>query len=323
MPVSRRIIFGAILAAVLSAHAAAAQDYPSKPVRVVVPFPPGGGTDLYARELSQALAQRLGQPFVVENKPGASAAIGTELVAKAAPDGYTILVTSNSLVTAPALNRKLRFDPVKDLAPVTLGADQPIALAVAPAVKGGSLGEVLADIKANPGKYNYVTAGVGSPQHLTTEHLRSLTGIDAVHVPLQGQGPMITELISGRSQIGFLVFSSAKPYFDNGQLRSVGIAGPKRTDVAPGQATLAEGGIKDFAVQWWLGVLAPAGTPEPIVQKLNREIVAIGSEPAFRSKLAAAGIDVIGSTPAEFAKAIKDDLALWTSIVDKNGIEAK
>ncbi|MBP2228649.1 tripartite-type tricarboxylate transporter receptor subunit TctC [Azospirillum agricola] len=303
--------------------AQAADAYPSRPVRLVVPFPPGGSNDLLAREIADALAQRLKAPFVVENKGGAGGAIGIEAVAKAPADGYTILVVSNSLVTAPALNRQLRFDAVKDFAPIALIAELPTVLAVTPDVPGTTLAEALAHIKANPGKLNYASAGIGAPQHLSTEYLKSATGADIVHIPLQGQGQMLTEMLGGRVQLMIGVFSTAQPYFAKGSLKALATGGARRTPAAPNLPTIAEAGVPGYAVQWWLGALAPAGTPPDIVGLLNREILALGQDTAFRAKLAAAGIDWVGSGPAEFGRTLARDLALWTKVVADAGIEAK
>ncbi|THF65254.1 tripartite tricarboxylate transporter substrate binding protein [Pseudothauera rhizosphaerae] len=319
---SIRLLSAAALAAglALPAHA---QGYPARTVHLVVPFPPGGSTDIVARAFGEELQKRLGQPFVVENRPGASGSIGIGSVARAAADGYTLLVTSNTLVTTPALNRKLPYDVLKDFAPVSLVADMPIALAAVPSLPGANLAEAIAHIKSHPGKYNYGSAGIGAPQHLTTEYLRALAGIDIIHVPLQGQGPMINEMLGDRVHLSFLVLSTAKPHFERGSLRSLGVAGAQRSPLAPGEPTIAEGGVTGFAVSWWQGLLAPAGTPAEVVQLLEREIREIGRQPAFHARLVELGLDFVGSTPAEFGRAIENDLKLWTRIADDAGLVAK
>ena len=306
--------------AAVAAPPARAQDYPSQTIHLIVPFPPGSNTDFYARELAAGLQERLGQTVIVENKPGAASLIGSTFVAQAAPDGYTLLVNSNSLVTTNVTAKTPPFDPQKDLVPVTLAAEQPIALAVTPDVPGATFAEVLADLKKNPGKYVYTTSGIGSPQHLSFALFSALTGVDAVHLPMQGQGQMITEMLAGRAQIGFLVFSSAKAHFDSGALRALG-AGKDRIPVAPDLPTLAEQGITDFSVTFWLGVLAPAGTPEAVVARLNEAIVAVGNDPAVKQKLADAGIYTIGSTPEAFGTLIAGETSLWSGIMEKAGIE--
>lgn len=301
---------------------AQAQSYPSKPVKLVVPFPPGGSNDLLARQIADGLSRRLNNPFVVENKPGAGGAIGIDAVAKAAPDGHTILVVSNTFVTMPALNRGLRFDILKDFAPISLLGEVPTVLAVTPDVPGDTLGEVLAYIRANPGTLNYGSAGIGAPQHLSTEYLKSLAGLDLVHVPLSGQGQMLTEMLGGRVQFMIGVFSTAQPYFAKGALKPLATGGARRTPSAPDLPTVAEAGLPGYQVQWWLGALAPAGTPAGIVARLNAEILALHDDDGFRAKLKAAGIDWVGSSPDEFAGVLDRDLTLWKKVVADSGVEA-
>lgn len=301
---------------------ALAQSYPSKPVKLVVPFPPGGSNDLLAREIADGLSRRLNTPFVVENKSGAGGAIGIDSVAKAAPDGLTLLVVSNTFVTMPALNNALRFDILKDFAPISLLGELPTVLAVTPDVPGNSLGEVLAYIRAHPGQLNYGSAGIGAPQHLSTEYLKSLAGLDMVHVPLSGQGQMLTEMLGGRVQFMIGVFSTAQPYFAKGTLKPLATGGAKRTPSAPDLPSVAEAGLPGYQVQWWLGALAPAGTPPGIVAKLNAEILSLHDDEGFRAKLKAAGIDWVGSSPAEFSRVLEHDLTLWRKVVAEAGIEA-
>lgn len=326
MPTLRRaLLLAGLLAplALLAPAAPAAEPYPSRPVKLVVPFPPGGSNDLLARDMAEALGRRLNAPFVVENRPGAGGAIGIEAVARAPADGHTLLVVSNSLVTAPALNRQLRFDVVKDFAPISLIAELPTVLAATPDVPGTTLAEALAHIKANPGKLNYASGGIGAPQHLSMEYLKAVTGTDIVHIPLQGQGPMLTEMLGGRVQLMIGVFSTAQPYFAKGTLKALATGGARRTPAAPDLPTIAEAGVPGYQVQWWLGALAPAGTPPEVIALLNREILALHEDPAFRAKLAAAGIDWVGSGPAGFAEAIARDLALWKKVVADAGIDAQ
>lgn len=323
----RRLLLGAVPAAALalSALPAAAQtaapapaDWPRQPVKLVVPFPPGGGTDLLAREIAQRLSKPFGQPFVVENKPGAGAAVGIEAAARAT-DGHTILFTSSNFVTVPALNPKVRFDVVKDFKPVTLAAGQASVLAVHPGIPGATLAEAIAHIKANPGKYNYGSAGIGSGQHLSTEHLRAQTGIDVVHIPLQGQGQMITEMLGGRVHLNFLVLSTALPHFRSGAIRPLGVSEAERSPFAPDIPTIQEAGVPDFVLRSWLGALVPANVPDTVVERLHREIVALNADPEFKAKADTAGFTLIGSTPAAFAAVIRDDLALWSRIARTAG----
>lgn len=302
---------------------AVAQPWPSKPVKLVVPFPPGGGNDLFARELAAELQKKFGQPFVVDNKPGASGNIGIEAVAKSPPDGYTILVVSNTLVTNPALSAQVPYDVLKDFVPITLAANLPVALIVADVVPAKTLRELIAYAKANPGKLTYGSAGVGAPHHLTTEYFKSRAGVDMLHVPFKGQGQIVPELLAGRVDVSFLAISSVTQHLKTGKVRGLAVAGRERTAIAPELPTLAEAGLPGVSVEWWLGVLAPVGTPADIVNKLNTEIVALCKSPEFKAKLLGQGVETIGTSADAFAATLRDEIPRWSAVVKSAGIKAE
>lgn len=319
----RRELLSAATAALLlgmAPLAAVAADWPTRPVRLVVPFPPGGGTDLLAREIADQLSKQFPQPFVVENKPGAGAAVGTEYVANAT-DGHTFLFTSSNHVTVPALNTKLRYDIGKDFKSITLVADQASVLSVDPDLPGADLQEVIEHIRQNPGKYNYGTAGIGSGQHLNTAYLEQLTGIEMVHIPLKGQGEIITELLGKRIQVGFLVLSTALPYFQSGDIRPLGVATPERSPFAPDIPTIAEGGVDAFVSRSWLGLLGPASTPDEVVTRLHDAVTALADDPGYRAVTDKAGMTLVNSTPAEFDAEIARGLAQWQRVVAEANIQ--
>lgn len=320
---TRRLLAVAATASLLAGlgvpFAARAADWPTQPVRLVVPFPPGGGTDLLARELADQLSKKFPQPFVVENKPGAGAAVGTEYVARST-DGHTFLFTSSNHVTVPALNTKVRYDIFKDFKSIVLVAGQASVLSVDPDLPGANLQEVIAYIKENPGKFNYGTAGVGSGQHLNTAYLQQLTGIDIVHIPLKGQGDIITELLGKRIQLGFLVLSTALPYFQSGDIRPLGVATAERSRFAPDIPTIADAGVDAFVSRSWLGLLGPASTPDAAVSQLHDAVVALAEDEAYRTVTDKAGMTLVNSTPAEFDTEIASGLAQWQRVVAEANI---
>ncbi|WP_454019604.1 Bug family tripartite tricarboxylate transporter substrate binding protein [Azospirillum sp. Marseille-Q6669] len=302
------------------ARAAAPASWPTQPVRLVVPFPPGGGTDLLARALADRLSKLHPQPFVVENRPGAGAAVGTDYVAKST-DGHTFLFASSNHVTVPALSTAVRYDIFKDFKSVVLVADQASVLAVDPELPGKDAAEVLAHIKANPGTYNYGTAGIGSGQHLSTAFLQQLTGIDIVHVPLKGQGEIISELLGKRIQAGFLVLSTALPYFRSGQIRPLAVALPERSPFAPEIPTFGEAGLKDFAARSWLGLLAPAATPTAVVDRLHADIVGFAKDKDYVAITEKAGMALVNEGPAAFDAEIAAGYAQWKQVIQTAGIK--
>jgi tripartite-type tricarboxylate transporter receptor subunit TctC len=306
-----------LFAALLLASASLAQtlDYPNRPVKLVAPFAPGGPVDAVARVLAPALSERLGQQFYVENHPGGSGNIGTALVAKAPPDGYTVLVISSTLVVNPSLFAKLGFDTTTDLAPVSLVGVSPQVLLVHPSVPATNLAELVAWVKASPGKYSYAHAGTGTPGYLAGEMLKQALGLDFVPVPFNGGGPAITSTIGGHTPILYTSISTAAAHVKQGSVRALAVTGAHRSPALPEVPTLAEAGARDQESEIIVGVLVPRGTPRDIIERLHREIVAIIAMPAVRERLAALGFEPIASTPAEFATRIQAEIAKWAKVI--------
>jgi tripartite-type tricarboxylate transporter receptor subunit TctC len=306
-----------LFAALLLAPASLAQtsDYPNRPVKMVAPFAPGGPVDAVARVLAPALSERLGQQFYVENHPGGSGNIGTALVAKAPPDGYTVLVISSTLVVNPSLFAKLGFDTTADLAPVSLLGVSPQVLLVHPSVPATNLAELVAWVKASPGKYSYAHAGTGTPGYLAGEMLKQALGLDLVPVPFNGGGPAITSTIGGHTPILYTSISTAAAHVKQGSVRALAVTGAHRSPALPEVPTLAEAGARDQESEIIVGVLVPGGTPRAIIERLNRETVAVVALPAVRERLAALGFEPIAGTPAEFAARIQEEIAKWAKVI--------
>ena len=300
-----------------------AQAYPTHPVRAIVPFPPGGATDIVARPIVQELSKRLGQPFIVENLPGASGDIGTARAAKAAPDGYTLLFAYSSHVVNLSLFDKVPYDPVRDFAPITLAAASPAVLSVHPAFPAKTLAELIALIKANPGKHTYASGGTGTQPHLAAEQLRLSLGLDIPHVPFNGGGPALVSMIAGHTPIGFTTLPPTVPHIKSGKLRALAIAGPKRSRSVPEVPTMAEAGYPGVEGDTWVGVFAPAGTDKQVVALLNREIVAILSQSTMREHLLDLGYEPVGNRPDEFAAQISSEIAKRTKVIRSAGIKAQ
>ena len=307
---------GAVLLASGGASLAAAQTgYPTKPVRIVVPFPPGGPADALARIVGDKLAQSLGQPFVIENKPGAGGNIGMEQGAKAAPDGYTLtLAAAGNLTIAPSLYSKLPYDPAKDYAPISVLATVPNILITAPTVPGKTLRDLITLAKARPGTLNFASPGNGSGAHLAGELFKSMAGIEIVHVPFNGVGPAMNALLAGDVQMFFAQSSAALPYIKTGKVTALGVAGTKRLASAPELPTLAEAGLPDFEVTSWYALVAPAGTPPAIIDRLNAETVKALASPDVRERLATLGVEPVGNSPSEFAAMQKSETSRWAKL---------
>jgi tripartite-type tricarboxylate transporter receptor subunit TctC len=284
-------------------------------VKLVAPFAPGGPVDAVARVLAPALSERLGQQFYVENHPGGSGNIGTALVAKAPAGGYTVLVISSTLVVNPSLFAKLGFDTASDLAPVSLVGVSPQVLLVHPSVPATNLAELVAWVKASPGKYSYAHAGTGTPGYLAGEMLKQALGLDLVPIPFNGGGPAITSTIGGHTPILYTSISTAAAHVKQGSVRALAVTGAHRSPALPEVPTLAEAGARDQESEIIVGVLVPSGTPRDIIERLNREIVAIVALPAVRERLAALGFEPIASTPAEFAGRIQAEIAKWAKVI--------
>jgi len=286
-----------------------AQGYPAKPVRMVVAFPPGGSTDLSARALGEKLAAALGQPFVIENKPGASGNIGAEYVAKSAADGYTLLMAATSFATAPAFSSNLPWDPVKDFTPVSMVATVPIILVIHPAVPAANARELIAYAKANPGKLNLASPGAATLARLTGELFKQAAGIDLVLVHYKGGPPAVADLLGGQAQVMFANISDVITQVKAGKLRALAVTTAKRSAIAPELPTLAESALPGFEVSTWQAVLAPAGTPRDIVLRLNAEIVKAMALPEIREKFLSFGTDAAASTPEELARFLAAEVA--------------
>jgi len=313
----------AVLAGVafaMSATVAGAQTWPSKPVKWVVPFAPGGTTDILARTVAEKLQAALGQPVVVENKPGAGGAVGAEFTAKAAPDGYTIMggTISTHAINA-SLYAKLPYDPVKDFAPITLIARVPNMLVVYPGVPAKDVKELIALMKANPGKYSFASSGNGTSQHLSGELFKSMAGVDMQHIPYKGSPPALQDVVGGQVTMTFDNITTAWPLAKAGKLRALAVTTAKRSSVAPDVPTLAESGLPGFEVGSWQGVFAPAGTPPEIVKRLNVEIVRILNLPDVREKLGNLGAEIVADSPEEFAALVKGEVVKWADVVKKSG----
>lgn len=307
-----------------AAHDMLAQTYPTKTIRMIVAYPPGGGTDIVGRLIAQKLTDSLGQTVVVDNRGGATGNIGTELAAKAAPDGYTLLMGN---VAPNAINvslfKQLPYDPVKDFAPVSLVAITPNLLVVHPALPVRTVKDLVALAKAKPGTLNYPSAGVGSSSHLAGELLRSLAKVDIVHVPYKGGGPALIDLLSGEMQIMFATMPAAMPHVKTGKLRPVAVTTAKRSQTLPELPTIAEAGVRGYEASTWYGLLAPAGTPQPVITRLHDEVVRALNTPDMRAKFASQGFEAAGTTPAEFGAYIKSEIAKWGKVIRDAGIRAE
>lgn len=300
-----------------------AQAYPTRAVRLIVPYAPGGPTDVCARLIAQKLSERLGRQFYVEDVAGAGGNIGTEQAARAAPDGYSILVAVNSHVINPILYNKVPYDAFKDFEAVTLAVAFPSALSVNPALPARSVQELVALVKANPGKYSFASPGFGTPSHLLGEQFRVAAGLDLVHVPFGGSGPAITAVVAGHTPIGFAALSAAAPQVKNGQLRALAVMSKNRSQALPDLPTIAEAGYPGLDGDGWVGYLVPAGTPTEIVALLQREIVQIIALPDMKERLAALGFDPVGNTPREFAMQLELELDKWTKVIRAANIKAE
>jgi tripartite-type tricarboxylate transporter receptor subunit TctC len=317
-----RVLAGAAFALATGLCSAQPGAFPDKPVRFVVGFTPGGPSDILSRALGQKLAEQWGQQVVIENRPGAGGNIAAEAVARSMPDGYTWLLGNNSiLATNASLYRKLGYDPAKDFAPVALVAVQPNILVVNPQVPASSVPELIALARAKPGQLNYASSGSGAAAHLSGELFKAMTGVDMVHVPYKGAQPALTDVIAGQAQLMFATSVSVLPHVKTGRLRAVTTA--QRSATVPELPTVAEAGVPGFESITWHGVVVPAATPAPLVERLNRDIVAVLQMPDVRERLAALGAEVVGGTPRDFADYIAKEIPKWTKVVKDSGARAE
>jgi tripartite-type tricarboxylate transporter receptor subunit TctC len=308
-----------LLGCALSAPIACAQGYPGKPVRMIVPFPAGGGIDTVSRLIGPKLAEGLGQPFLVDNRVGASGTLGTDLAAKAAPDGYTLLATFASHAMNATLYQNLPFDTLNDFAPITLIATVPNILVVNPSLPVKTVKELIALAKLHPGELRYASIGSGTPAHLSAELFNLMAGITMTHVPYKGAPPSMIALISGEVQLTFTTVLVALPHVNAGKLRAVAVCSLKRSTAMPAVPTVDESGLKGYESTAWYGLLAPAKTPPAIVERLNRETARVLQLPDIRESLLKQGAEPVGSTPEEFGKLIRADLEKWTKVVKATG----
>ncbi len=327
MAASRIPRIGAALAAASIAIApgallAQSDAYPSKPVRFILPFPPGGGTDILGRLISEQLATRLGQPVVIENRGGAGGNVGAEAAARSAPDGYTIVLVAPSLAISPSLYKKLAYDPVKDFAPVSLVATVPNVMVTNPSIPAKTLAEFIALAKTRPGAMNFGSGGNGTSNHLAGELFNIVAGVRLVHVPYKGVNLAMNDVMSGEVQLVVIGIPAAAPHIKAGKLRALAVIDSKRAAALPEVPTVAEAGLADFEVTTWYGVLAPAGTPRPIVTRLNTEIVGVMHSPEMKERLAAMATEPVTSTPGEFADLIRREIVKWGKVVRTAGLKA-
>lgn len=309
------------LAALPMCVPAFAQEYPDRPIRLIVPFAAGGATDLLARELGQKLTERWGKQVVVDNRAGAGGIIGLDAGARATPDGYTLVMCSSStLILGPALGTKLPYDPIKSFTHITEAADIPVVLVAHPSFPARSLPELIKVAKGKPGQYSYASNGAGTTTHIAGELLKRVAGIDLIHVPYKGGGAAITDAIGGQIPLLLGAVSTPMPHIKSGKLRALGVTSPKRLRALPEVPTFAES-IPGFEVRQWFGVCAPAGLPKPIVAKLSRELIGIVGELGSNERVLRAGLEPVSSTPEKFAAYIKSELVKWTRLLKEMNIQ--
>jgi tripartite-type tricarboxylate transporter receptor subunit TctC len=315
---------GAALALSLVAAVAGAQSYPSKTIKYIVPFAPGGTTDILGRLVAQKLSESLGQPVVVENRPGAGGAVGAESVAKSAPDGYTIM---GGTISTHAINAsvydKLSYDPIQDFEPVTLLATQPNMLVVSPALPVKNVAELVALLKANPNKYSFSTSGNGTSAHLSGELFKSMTGTQMQHIPYKGSPQALADVMGGLVSMSFDNISTAYVQAKAGKLRALAVTTRTRSPIAPEVPTMDEAGLKGYELGSWHGVFAPAGTPKPILAKLNAEIVKAIRSPDVREKLQILGVEPVGTSSEEFSRFVRAEVPKWAKVVKESGAKAE
>jgi len=306
---------------IAASPAAHAQDYPTKPIRLVVGSTPGGGTDISARAIAPKLTEYLGQQVIIENRAGATTTIGVNFVARSAPDGYTLLMGVSSLTINPHILKNIPYDVLKDLAPVSQVVVAPNIMVSHPSLPARSVKELIAFARTRPGQLNFAAGGAGSSQHLAIELFLSMTGLKIIHVPYKGQGPALLDVIAGHVSLMMANVISALPQVKNGRIRAIGVTGLKRAAVAPDIPTIAEGGVPGYEVVQWYGVLAPANTPRDIIAKLHAATVHALQDPAIKERFISDGGETVGSTPEEFAAVIRADLKKWGKMVKEAGIK--
>jgi tripartite-type tricarboxylate transporter receptor subunit TctC len=307
----------------LIACAQAQQDYPTRPIRIVVPSSPGGGTDILARQIAQKLTERWGQPVIVDNRPGAGQMIGIELVAKAAPDGYTLVMTATPLALNTVLYKKVPYDPVRDFAPISQVAAMPNIIVTHPALPARTVRELIALARSRPGQLVYASSGVGTGPHLSMELFLTMAGVKMGHVPYKGTNPGMIDTMAGQVQVLMSTLLPPLPHIKTGRLRALGVTGSKRVSSLRDVPTIAEAGVPGYEVVGWYGIAAPANTPRDVINKLYSEIANILKSPETREKLAADGAEAVGSTPEQFAAFIQSEIDKWSRVVKSSGIKVE
>ncbi len=300
--------------------AAAAQDYPTKPLRLIIPFPPGGSNDVVGRIVATQLGERLGKQVVVDNRGGAGGVLGTEVAANAPPDGYTLLVISLAHTVNPGLY-KLRYDPIKSFLPVAMIGSGANVLSVHPSVPVSSVQELIALAKQKPGELNYASAGPGSFQHMGSELFKLMANVDIVHVPFKGGGPAMIDVVGGHSHVLFSSLVQTMPHIRSGKLRALGTGGVKRSAILPDVPTIAEAGVPGYEMANWWGIVAPAGTPQAVVDRLSKELAVVLSAPETQKQFSTEGAEVVQKTPAEFGQFIETELTKWQRVVKEANIK--
>jgi len=306
----------------LSAPAQSADSYPVKPVRLVTPFPPGGGTDILARALAPRMSESLGGSVIVENRAGAGGLVGIEAVARAAPDGYTLLLVSGSLTIIPSLFPNVRYDPVKDFTPVTLATRQPYIAVVHPSLPAKNIRELIALARARPGQVTYASAGSGGAGHLGMELLKTMVKVNIVHIPYKGSGPALIDVLGGHVSLMFASAPSAMPHIKTGRLRALAMTGSQQSAAVPGVPTIAESGLPGFETYGWYGVLAPAGTAPPVIARVHGAIIKAMAAPEVMERIVADGSEAVAGTPEQFADYIKRDIPKWAKVIKESGARA-
>jgi len=321
---SLKKILGCLLASTFAAAplgTAFADAYPDKPIRVIIPFTPGGGTDITSRQFGHWLEPKLGQTMVIDNRPGAGGTLGAEIASEATADGYTVFIASASFATAPAMYSKLPYDPIKDFEEVYLLAKQPHLLVVTPSLEPKTFPEFVAYVKARPGKLNYASAGNGSSIHLSTELLKGAAGLDIVHIPYRGSGPAIVDVAAGRTQVLFGTMPSLVPQVRQGRLKAIAVSSDQRAPALPDVPTISESGLKGFTYYAWYGMFVPKGTPKAVVAMLNKNLQEISTDKGNQAKLIDQGLEPWVGKPQDFSKFVASEIARWKEVVAKNNIK--
>ncbi len=319
--IARRLLIAAGIGATTCGSANAADPYPARPIRLIVPYAPGGNADIMGRVVGQRLAEALGQPVVIDNRPGANSIIGTEIAARSAPDGHTLLLVAVGHATNPSLLKKLPYDTLRDLAPIGLTGSTPIVLVASFGFPVDSIKSLIAFAKTRPGQINFATSGTGSPGHMAGALFNMMTGVTLTHVPYKGTAQATTDVIAGHIQSGLPSLTSVLPHIRSGKLKALGITAAQRSPLAPELPTIAEAGVPGYQANIWNGLLAAGATPRPIIARLHRELVRQLTLPETRERYASLGADVLTSTPEEFGAFIRAEIAKWQRVIKASGMQ--